>query len=86
MLQRIAEPTLPARSLALTPTLVVHESCGAYPTGGGRQPPFQEPPLSIMRNMLQNSILRILGILAISAWFLVREQVQKELETPNQIA
>ena len=30
MLQRIAEPMLPARSLILTPTLVVRESCGAY--------------------------------------------------------
>ncbi len=30
MLHRIAEPALPARSLALTPTLVVRESCGAY--------------------------------------------------------
>ena len=30
MLQRIAEPTLPGRSLALTPALVVRESCGAY--------------------------------------------------------
>lgn len=30
MLHRIAEPTLPARSLALTPTLIVRESCGAY--------------------------------------------------------
>ncbi|MEI7731883.1 MAG: GntR family transcriptional regulator [Verrucomicrobiota bacterium] len=30
MLHRIAEPTLPAQSLVLTPTLVVRESCGAY--------------------------------------------------------
>jgi len=30
MVQSIANPTLPARSLALTPTLVVRESCGAY--------------------------------------------------------
>jgi DNA-binding LacI/PurR family transcriptional regulator len=30
MLERIAEPTLPARSLLLTPRLVVRESCGAY--------------------------------------------------------
>ncbi|MBI1842675.1 MAG: GntR family transcriptional regulator [Verrucomicrobia bacterium] len=30
MLERIADPTLPARSLALTPRLVVRESCGAY--------------------------------------------------------
>ena len=30
MLQRIEEPALPARSLALTPSLVVRESCGAY--------------------------------------------------------
>lgn len=33
MLHRIAEPTLPARSLALSPTLVVRESCGAYLAG-----------------------------------------------------
>jgi LacI family transcriptional regulator len=30
MLNRIAEPTLPGRGLALAPTLVVRESCGAY--------------------------------------------------------
>ena len=30
MLERIAEPTLPARSLTLAPRLVVRESCGAY--------------------------------------------------------
>ena len=30
MLRRIAEPTLPAQSINLTPTLVVRESCGAY--------------------------------------------------------
>lgn len=30
LLERIAEPTLPARSLLLTPQLVVRESCGAY--------------------------------------------------------
>ena len=30
MLERIAEPSLPARSVALTPRLVVRESCGAY--------------------------------------------------------
>jgi DNA-binding LacI/PurR family transcriptional regulator len=30
MLERLAEPTLPARSIALTPHLVVRESCGAY--------------------------------------------------------
>jgi DNA-binding LacI/PurR family transcriptional regulator len=30
MLERIAEPALPARSLALTPRLVLRESCGAY--------------------------------------------------------
>ncbi len=30
MLERIAEPTIPARSLMLTPRLVVRESCGAY--------------------------------------------------------
>lgn len=31
LLDRIADPTLPARSHLLTPTLVVRESCGAYP-------------------------------------------------------
>jgi LacI family transcriptional regulator len=30
MLQRIADPSLPARIMSLTPTLVVRESCGAY--------------------------------------------------------
>jgi DNA-binding LacI/PurR family transcriptional regulator len=30
MLERLADPTLPARSLTLTPRLVVRESCGAY--------------------------------------------------------
>ena len=30
MLERLAEPTLPARSIYLTPHLVVRESCGAY--------------------------------------------------------
>lgn len=30
MLERIIEPTLPARSLLLTSHLVVRESCGAY--------------------------------------------------------
>ena len=30
MLERIADPSLPARSLLLTPRLVVRESCGAY--------------------------------------------------------
>ena len=30
MLERIADPTLPARSLLLNPRLVVRESCGAY--------------------------------------------------------
>jgi LacI family transcriptional regulator len=33
MLERIAEPILPARSIALTPRLVVRESCGAYLPG-----------------------------------------------------
>ena len=38
MLHRMAEPTLPARSLALTPTLVVRESCGAYlPKSGDKR-------------------------------------------------
>ena len=37
MLERIAEPTLPARGSALTPRLVVRESCGAYlPRGTNR--------------------------------------------------
>jgi LacI family transcriptional regulator len=30
MLERIAEPTIPARNLSVTPRLVVRESCGAY--------------------------------------------------------
>jgi len=30
MLDRIAEPTLPARTILLSPHLVVRESCGAY--------------------------------------------------------
>jgi DNA-binding LacI/PurR family transcriptional regulator len=30
MRERLKEPTLPARSLLLTPRLVVRESCGAY--------------------------------------------------------
>ena len=30
MLERLSEPTLPARSIYLTPHLVVRESCGAY--------------------------------------------------------
>ena len=30
LLERIADPTLPARSLLLTPRLVVRESCGAF--------------------------------------------------------
>lgn len=45
MLQRIAEPSLPARSLALTPALVVRESCGAYlARGGPAQRPRRERP------------------------------------------
>ena len=35
MIDRMAEPSLPPRRLALTPTLVVRESCGAYLAGGG---------------------------------------------------
>ena len=31
MLERIAEPALPARCVSLTPRLVLRESCGAYP-------------------------------------------------------
>ncbi|HEV2453869.1 MAG TPA: hypothetical protein VGY98_06385, partial [Verrucomicrobiae bacterium] len=30
MMERLAEPTLPARCINLTPRLVVRESCGAY--------------------------------------------------------
>jgi LacI family transcriptional regulator len=30
MFERIADPTLPARSILLAPHLVVRESCGAY--------------------------------------------------------
>jgi len=30
MLERLIEPSLPARSIYLTPHLVVRESCGAY--------------------------------------------------------
>ena len=37
MLERMAEPGLPARSLALTPRLVVRESCGAYLPKAGSQ-------------------------------------------------
>ena len=32
MLDRIADPTMPPRAVAVTPTLVVRESCGAYPS------------------------------------------------------
>ena len=32
MLERLSEPTLPARSIYLTPHLVIRESCGAYLT------------------------------------------------------
>jgi LacI family transcriptional regulator len=38
MLERIAEPNLPARSVALTPRLVVRESCGAYMPRGTNRP------------------------------------------------
>ena len=38
MLDRITEPTLPARSHLLTPTLVVRESCGTYLSGAGLAP------------------------------------------------
>jgi LacI family transcriptional regulator len=30
MVERITDPTLPARNLMLTPSLVIRESCGAY--------------------------------------------------------
>jgi LacI family transcriptional regulator len=30
MLERVADPAIPPRSLVLTPRLVVRESCGAY--------------------------------------------------------
>lgn len=36
MLDRIAEPALPPRSLVLSPLLVVRESCGAYPGPASR--------------------------------------------------
>jgi DNA-binding LacI/PurR family transcriptional regulator len=36
MLERTAEPALPARHFLLTPRLVVRESCGAYLPGGRR--------------------------------------------------
>jgi len=39
MLERIADPTLPTRSLLLTPQLIVRESCGAYLPRGAKQPP-----------------------------------------------
>jgi LacI family transcriptional regulator len=35
MIERIAEPGLPTRSLVIPPTLVVRESCGAYLPGVG---------------------------------------------------
>ena len=31
MTERIAEPTGPQRTISVTPTLIVRESCGAYP-------------------------------------------------------
>jgi DNA-binding LacI/PurR family transcriptional regulator len=34
MMERIADPTVPARGLSLTPQLVVRESCGAYLSRG----------------------------------------------------
>ena len=39
MLERLADPSLPARSIYLTPHLVVRESCGAYlpHPGAGRR-------------------------------------------------
>ena len=40
----------------------------------------------MMGNLMHHRALRVLGILAISAGFLVREQVQKELEPPKQMA
>jgi LacI family transcriptional regulator len=36
MLDRIADPTLPPRSLTLSPALIVRESCGAYPGQASR--------------------------------------------------
>jgi LacI family transcriptional regulator len=38
MLERIAEPSLPARHIALAPRLVVRESCGAYLPRPGARP------------------------------------------------
>lgn len=37
MLERIAEPTLPARHILLRPRLVVRESCGVYLSRGGKR-------------------------------------------------
>jgi len=31
MVERLAEPALPPRAIWLAPTLVVRQSCGAYP-------------------------------------------------------
>ena len=39
-----------------------------------------------MGNLMHHRTLQVLGILATSAEFVVREQVQKELETPKQMA
>lgn len=36
MLDRIGDPALPARSVSLSPRLVVRESCGAYPSSRAR--------------------------------------------------
>jgi DNA-binding LacI/PurR family transcriptional regulator len=40
MLERLAEPSLPARSIYLTPHLVVRESCGAYLPRNKSVPPL----------------------------------------------
>ena len=53
---------------------------------GGRLAPFQEPSPSTMGKLMHHSTLRVLSILPISAGFLVREQVKKELETSKQMA
>jgi DNA-binding LacI/PurR family transcriptional regulator len=39
MMERLAEPTLPARSIYLTPHLVVRQSCGAYLPRNAAAPP-----------------------------------------------
>jgi LacI family transcriptional regulator len=42
--ERISSPTLPARTLMLTPRLVVRETCGAYLQ---QSPPISGPPAPV---------------------------------------